>query len=223
MVYTGCNKGGVTVRVVRGYETATLLPWSSRRSLDFHSFQSAVRHFCFAYDHRFSPSHSLPCLALSVLWAVITSHYIFSFVVFDQSNELYPAAEIGSVSSSFSQRDDSRLQLCIEFIKSKRKKNTIQHQVVEKMEVGGCLSTSSPTLLHPVCLRQWGWNSGASRMHLTLLCCPLRPLSSSSHLAESRTMLDLWMCTWLLGNNTSWYRTILTEWDRPVDLQLPMQ
>ncbi len=111
MVYTGCNKGGVTVSVVRGYEAAALLPWSSPRILDFHCFESAVRHFCFAYHHRFSPSHFLPCLALSVLWAVITSHYIFSFVVFDQSNELYPADEIGSVSSSFSQKDDSKLQL----------------------------------------------------------------------------------------------------------------
>lgn len=84
-IYTGCNKGGVTVS-----DAAALLPWSSPRSLDFHCFKSAVRHFCFAYHCRFSPSHSLPCLALSVLRAVITSHYTFSLVVFDQSHELHP-------------------------------------------------------------------------------------------------------------------------------------
>lgn len=83
--YTGCNKGGVTVS-----DAAALLPRSSPRSLDFHCFKSAVRHFCFAYHCRFSPSHSLPCLALSVLRAVITSHYTFSLVVFDQSHELHP-------------------------------------------------------------------------------------------------------------------------------------
>lgn len=173
MGYTGFNESGVTASLVRGYDAAALLPWSSPRSLDFQCFKSAVRHFCFAYYYRFSPSHSLPCLALLVLWAVITSHYIFCFVS-DQSHELYPA---------FSERWLPAVT-CIT-LTIKQKKNTIHDQVVEQMGVGGCLSNLSPTCLYTVCLRQWSWEH----------CCPLRPLSSSSHLAESRTMLDVWMRT----------------------------
>lgn len=78
-----------------------LEPWSSLRSLDFHSFKSALRRFCFAYDCTFSPPHSLPCLALSV-GELSTSHYIFSFVVFYQSNELHPTDKLGSISREFS-------------------------------------------------------------------------------------------------------------------------
>lgn len=37
---------------------------SSLRTLDFHSFKSALRHFCFADHHRFPP-HSLLALAWS--------------------------------------------------------------------------------------------------------------------------------------------------------------
>ena len=79
-----------------------------------------------------------------------------------------------------------------------------------------CLSTPSPTLLYAVCLRQWGWKTGASQMHLTPPCCPGRPVSSLLHLAETRTMLDSWVCIRLQGNKVS---TRLTEWDRSVNLK----
>lgn len=98
-----------------------------------------------------------------------------------------------------------------DFISDFKQTNTNIHPPSgEKLWDGGCLSSSSPT-------RQWGWNAGARRLHLTPFCCPPRPLSSSSHLADSRAVLDSWMCTRLLGNKASWHSARQTEGERSVD------
>lgn len=82
------------------------------------------------------------------------------------------------------------------------------------MGVGGCLSAVS-TL--SVSSNEAETLVPAGQMHLTPPLLSAETAEFFITLAESGTVLDLWMCTRLLGNKASWYRAWLTERGGSVD------